>query len=100
MALRLGHRTSEDFDFFSNEDFRPDDLERQGIELSQALGAARAVYGESFNPLLSLKALTYFRDGDLRKLPESVQSRLTQAVRNVDPDRLPRIDSRAEGVAP
>jgi len=185
LALRLGHRTSEDFDFFSNEGFRPDDLERQvpflagasrlqsspntlvvqvdrngpvklsffgglslrrvrdpelaegpgllvaslldlaatkvkvvqdraeakdyldisrlleeGIELSQALGAAQAVYGESFNPLLSLKALTFFRDGDLRALPESVQSKLTQAVKKVDPDRLPKIDSRAGGVAP
>src|SRR5436305_9317274 len=29
LALRLGHRASEDFDFFSNLDFRPDDLERQ-----------------------------------------------------------------------
>src|SRR5262245_42255854 len=29
LALRLGHRTSEDFDFFSNDDFRPDDLERR-----------------------------------------------------------------------
>jgi hypothetical protein len=29
LALRLGHRASEDFDFFSNQDFQPDDLERQ-----------------------------------------------------------------------
>jgi hypothetical protein len=185
LALRLGHRMSEDFDFFSNAGFRPDDLERQvsflaggsrlqsspntlvaqidrngpvklsffgglslrrvrdpeavegpgllvaslldlaatkvkvvqdraeakdyvdisrlleeGVELPQALGAAQAVYGEVFNPLLSLKALSYFKDGDLRTLPESVQSKLTQAVKKVDPDRLPRIDPRAEGIAP
>lgn len=29
LALRLGHRQSEDFDFFSNESFRPDELERR-----------------------------------------------------------------------
>src|SRR5437764_12182548 len=29
LALRLGHRTSEDFDFFSNQTFQPDELERR-----------------------------------------------------------------------
>jgi predicted nucleotidyltransferase component of viral defense system len=29
LALRLGHRTSEDFDFFSNQSFQPDELERR-----------------------------------------------------------------------
>lgn len=29
LALRLGHRTSEDFDFFSAAGFRPDELRRQ-----------------------------------------------------------------------
>lgn len=185
LALRLGHRTSEDFDFFSNESFRPDDLERridlltraprlqsspntlvvqvdrngpvklsffgglnlrrvhdpepieengllvaslldlaatkvkvvqdraeakdyidlsclleEGVELSQALGAAQAVYGGSFNPLLSLKALTYFDDGDLRALPESVQSRLIQGVRRVDPDAIPQVDVLPAGLTP
>src|SRR6266481_7183877 len=28
MALRLGHRQSEDFDFFTNESFEPDNLRR------------------------------------------------------------------------
>lgn len=185
LALRLGHRTSEDFDFFSNESFRPDDLERrvglltgaprlqsspntlvaqverngpvklsffgglslrrvhdpepveenglliaslldlaatkvkvvqdraeakdyidlsrlleEGVELSQVLGAAQAVYGESFNPLLSLKALTYFEDGDLRALPESVRSRLTQGVQRVDPDGIPHVDVSPGGLTP
>ena len=43
LALRLGHRYSEDFDFFSNHEFVPDVLRRdirylQGAEVSQ-LGA-------------------------------------------------------------
>ncbi|HEX4961149.1 MAG TPA: nucleotidyl transferase AbiEii/AbiGii toxin family protein [Thermoanaerobaculia bacterium] len=185
LALRLGHRSSEDFDFFSNQAFRPDDLERQipflegtqrlqsspntlvsladrsgpvklsffggltlkrvhepepvegpgfrvaslldlaatkvrvvqdraeakdyldlgrlleeGIELAEALGAARAVFGEAFNPLLSLKALSYFGDGDLRVLPESLRSRLSRAVERVDSKRLPRFESLPGGIAP
>lgn len=185
LALRLGHRASEDFDFFSNRDFRPDDLERQisflegterlqsspntlvslverdgpvkvsffggltlkrvrnpepvegpgfqvaslldlaatkvkvvqdraeakdyldlsrllekGVDLAQALGAAQAVYGEAFNPLLSLKALTYFRDGDLPTVPESVQSRLTRAVERVNGKRLPGFEPLPGGIVP
>ncbi len=183
LALRLGHRTSEDFDFFSNESFLPDDLERripwlqasqrlqssqntlvslvdrngpvkvsffgglglkrvdepetaqglliaslldlaatkvkvvqdraeikdyfdvsrileEGLGLGHALGAALAVYGEAFNPLLSLKALCYFGDGDLRQLPETVKSRLTEAVGSVDPNRLPHMDPRPGGLMP
>jgi len=185
LALRLGHRASEDFDFFSNQGFQPDELERRvsflqsahrlqsssntlvamvqregsvkvsffgglslrrvrnpepaestgvlvaslldlaatkikvvqdraeskdyldiakllegGLDLAEALGAAVAVFGRTFNPLLSLKALSYFADGDLGSLPEEIQSRLTGAVQKVDLDRLPRIEARSGGVAP
>jgi hypothetical protein len=183
LALRLGHRNSEDFDFFSNESFLPDDLERripwlqaserlqssqntlvslvdrngpvkvsffgglglkrvgepetteglliaslldlaatkvkvvqdraetkdyldvsrileEGLDLGQALGAALAVYGEAFNPILSLKALCYFGDGDLRRLPEAVKDRLAKAVASVDPNRLPRIEPHPGGLTP
>lgn len=185
LALRLGHRASEDFDFFSNQGFQPDDLERlvsflegtqrlqsspntltslverdgqvkvsffggltlkrvrdpetvegpgflvaslldlaatkvrvvqdraeakdyldlgrlleEGVDLAQALGAARAVYGEAFNPLLSLKALSYFGDGDLRALPESLKSRLSSAVERVDIKNLPRFEPLPGGLAP
>jgi hypothetical protein len=185
LALRLGHRQSEDFDFFSNESFQPDELERRipflqdsqrlqsspntlvslvdrngrvkvsffgglklrrvrdpemaegsglrvaslldlaatkvkvvqdraevkdyidvsrlieaGIDLANALGAARAVYGSAFNLLLSLKALSYFADGDLRSLPEAVQSSLTNAVRKIDPNEIPEIQPCPGGIAP
>ncbi|HSS51363.1 MAG TPA: nucleotidyl transferase AbiEii/AbiGii toxin family protein [Thermoanaerobaculia bacterium] len=185
LALWLGHRASEDFDFFSNQSFQPDDLERQisflegaqrlqsspntlvslverdgpvkisffgglslkrvhdpevvegpglrvaslldlaatkvqvvqvraeakdyldlvclleeGVDLAEALGAARAVYGEAFNPLLSLKALSYFGDGDLRALPESLKSRLSGAVKKVDSTKLPRFEPLPGGLAP
>lgn len=185
LALRLGHRTSEDFDFFSNQGFQPDELERrtpflggstrlqsspntlvsqvdrkgpvkvsffggltirrvedpetvegpgflvaslldlaatkvkvvqdraeakdyidlsrlleEGVDLARALGAALAVYGSSFNPLLSLKALSYFADGDLSSLPFGIRSRLGDAVRKVDPNRLPEIQALSEGIMP
>ncbi len=185
LALRLGHRTSEDFDFFSNRSFQPDDLERripflagssrlqsspntlvslversgpvkvsffggltlrrvedpesvegpgfsvaslldlaatkvkavqdraeakdyidlnrlleEGVDLARALGAARTVYGLVFNPILSLKALSYFADGDLASLPIAVRSRLAEAVRQVDADQLPDFQPRSGGIAP
>ena len=183
LALRLGHRVSEDFDFFSNEPFQPDDLERripwlaagerlqsspntlvsridregpvkvsffgglnlrrvanpeqaegtdlvvaslldlsatkvkavqdraeakdyldlgrlleEGLSLGQALGAARAVYGPHLNPIVSLKALSYFGDGDLPSLPAGLRKRLVEAVRQVDPTALPQVAALPGGL--
>ena len=183
LALRLGHRVSEDFDFFSNGPFAPADLEarvpflagaeriqsspntlvslvdrggpvkvsffgglplrrvsdpteenglllaslvdlaatkvkviqdraeakdyldvsrllEEGIDLKQALGAARAVYGPVFNPLLSLKALCYFEDGDLPALSSDIQTRLTEAAQAVEPNELPEVTPLPGGLAP
>ncbi len=66
-----------------------DALIRAGIPLPQALGAAKAVYGEPFNPLLTLKALTFFGDGDLPTLAANVRQRLQRAVQAVDLNRIP-----------
>lgn len=55
------------------------------VDLPAALGAAQTIFGEQFNPLITLKALSFFGDGDLRLLPEATRQRLTQAVRSVDP---------------
>lgn len=65
-----------------------------GISLSRALGAATAVFGDRFNPMLTLKALTFFGDGDLHTVPESVRQRLVRAVEGVDPGGIPRLASR------
>lgn len=185
LALRLGHRASEDFDFFSNQSFLPADLEgrvpflagaerlqsspntlvsfvdrggpvkvsffgglplrrvadpepaeengvlvaslldlaatkvkvvqdraevkdyldisrllEERIELSEALGSAQAVYGSAFNPLLSLKALCYFVDGDLPALSPAVRKRLTMAAQEVNPDRLPERTPLPGGLVP
>ena len=53
----------------------------EGISLREALGAALAVYGPSFNPVPSLKALAYFGDGDLSTVPKETREALERAVR-------------------
>jgi hypothetical protein len=61
------------------------------IDLPTALSSARAIYGPKFNPQITLKALSFFGDGNLARLPQSVQDRLARAAREVDIDRLPEI---------
>ena len=53
-----------------------------GVTLERALGAAQSLYPE-FNPMVSLKALTFFDDGDLRTLSEPNRIQLIAAVSNV-----------------
>lgn len=183
LALRLGHRCSEDFDFFSNRSFAPAELgsclpylagaeiiqsknntltavvDRQGplkisflgglklnrvqdpdvaqengiavaslldlaatklvtiqqraeakdyldlaaaletgLRLSHALAAARAVYGSEFNEALSLKALTYFEDGDLPRLEGAIRERLRAAATAVELTKLPSLVAK-EGLS-
>jgi hypothetical protein len=70
-----------------------DALVRSGkIDLPTALAAAGALYGPAFNPQITLKALSYFEDGNLRSLPEEMKQRLVSAAREVDLDRLPAIE--------
>ncbi len=61
------------------------------IDLPTALAAARAIYGPRFNPQITLKALSFFDDGNLRGLPGAMKDRLAAAARAVDLDRLPTI---------
>ncbi len=179
LALRLGHRESFDFDFFSRESFEPDELQRRvsylrsakavqkstntlmciveidgpvhvsffggldlcsvrepdraagpgiavaslldlaatkvgtvqarasakdyldidavlsaGVALEDALGAALAVYGSGFNPLLTLKALTYYAEGDLGTIPTAVRDRLVAAATTADLEHVPTFEPR------
>lgn len=181
LALRLGHRQSADFDFFSSEEFNPDSLlqsvpflvdatvtqkspstltarvdrggqvsvsffgvpglkrirpgdtvdenrltvasirdfagtkaavvqwraelkdyldidamiQAKAIDLPHAVAAAKLIYGSQFNPELTLKALCYFEDGNVGKLPEDAQRRLIEAVRRVDLGNLPSVEQSA-----
>jgi hypothetical protein len=67
------------------------------IDLTTALAAARAIYGTPFNPQNTLKVLSYFEDGNLRRLPPAVRDRLAAAARRVDLDRLPVIAAAGRG---
>lgn len=64
-----------------------DALIQHGVDLPTALAAGQIVYGCSFNPLITLKALSYF--GDLPALPIAVRERLIAKVAAVDLTRLP-----------
>lgn len=66
-------------------------MEAGRIGLPTALAAARALYGETFAPLVTLKALSYFEDGNLGTLPRHVMERLVRAAAAVDLDDLPMI---------
>lgn len=181
LALRLGHRISEDFDFFTNATFVPNDLLEQipylrgakvalcrentltgvldrggpvpvsffgglglkrvtnpdiaiengvqiaslldvagckmavvqkraegkdyrdivallenGVSLAKALAAAKAIYGEQFEPRATLRALSYFADGDLPKLPATMQNALRSAATGVKLEELPVLIGRRD----
>ena len=65
------------------------------IDLPTALAAGCALYGHAFNPLATLKALSYFEDGSVSRLPAATKKRLLAVVRAVDLDRLPSITPAA-----
>jgi hypothetical protein len=67
------------------------------IGLPTALAAAQKLYGSSFNPEVTLKALSYFGDGNLHTLADDVKHRLVVAVREVDLEHLPGIDHATQG---
>ena len=69
-------------------------LMRAGIELPDALAAARAVYGPRFNPFPSLKALTFFEEGDVQKLGDRDRHLLSNAAREVNANKLPTLRAR------
>lgn len=61
------------------------------ISLPMALAAAQMLYGRSFNPEITLKALSFFDDGNLHELPDELKKRLVVAAREVDLDHLPNL---------
>lgn len=75
--------------------FDLDALLRAGVDLPHALAAGRALYGAGFTAQATLKALSYFEDGDLPTLPEATRRRLSDAVRAVNLDALPTIETQS-----
>lgn len=62
---------------------------RHAVDLPMVLAAGLVVHGRSFNPLITLKALSYF--DDVPGLSADVRRRLSAAVEAVDPTRLPKL---------
>jgi hypothetical protein len=73
-----------------------DALISAGCDLALGLACARAIYRNAFNPMLPLKALTFYQDGDLPGLPEDLQRRLNQAVERVR--TLPEVSAWSERI--
>ena len=67
---------------------------QHGVDLATILAAGGIVYGRKFNPLITLKALSYF--DDLPGLPLAVKTQLARAVEYVDVTRLPVLTPHAK----
>ena len=61
------------------------------VTLPLALASARAIYGDAFDAQSTLKALSFFDDGNLRALPQALKERLAKAARSVDLAHLPAL---------
>lgn len=100
VALHLGHRQSVDFDFFGNRLFDPAKLTASIPFMTAATITQREPNTLSGivdrNPQITLKALSYFDDGNLSRLAEATKHCLAKAAREVDLDRLPAIGRGAQ----
>lgn len=54
-----------------------------GVSLARGLASAKRIYGRTFQPSESLKALVYFKGGDLNTLSNEAQTTLINAARGV-----------------
>ena len=70
---------------------------RAGHSLSRGLAAARLFFGSAFQPAESLKALTYFKDGDLARLSRDDRHTLIAAAAAVGD--LPPVALRSRRLA-
>jgi hypothetical protein len=66
----------------------------EGLNLAEGLAAAAAIYGKEFNGALSLKALTFFGDGDLPSMAPELQITLSRAATAVNLKQLPLVTAR------
>lgn len=64
-----------------------------GMDLSIGLAAARALYGNQFQPSESLKAMVYFEGGDLQSLTPKEKNALIAAAGSVR--KLPQVHRRS-----
>ena len=63
-------------------------LEQTDLTLEDVLSAGRLIYDKKFNPMLTLKALTYFKDISSEHVSEPARNALIKAVKDVDIDAV------------
>jgi hypothetical protein len=67
------------------------------VPLSRIMGAAQALFGPAFNPLVAQKALIYFEGGDLATLSQHAKWRLlAEAGRDLEIPTLPLTATRLD----
>jgi hypothetical protein len=64
-------------------------LTQARLPLAELLACAKAIYGARFDPLLSMKALSYHDDPELSSLSKGLKKDLIAALKSTDPTRLP-----------
>jgi hypothetical protein len=74
------------------------EIVNHGISLLFAMAAARALYGEQYNPLMTLKALSYFGDGDLHKLTVQQRGQLF-SIAAIEEFVLPAVSRTSDKIA-
>ncbi|MHB1586355.1 MAG: nucleotidyl transferase AbiEii/AbiGii toxin family protein [Acidiferrobacteraceae bacterium] len=70
---------------------------KAGVSLSKGLSAAREMYGHTFQPSESLKAMVYFEGGDLHTLTQDEKETLIAAASAVRD--LPKVEINARELA-
>jgi hypothetical protein len=68
-------------------------LTKANISLPEMLAAGAVIYGTEFNPLLSLKAISYHDDPGLAALSQDVRRDLIEVVKETDPHQLPVLNA-------
>jgi len=73
-------------------------LVSNGIDLATGLAAAMAI-DRVYDPATSLRALQFYGDGTLDRIPESMRRDLTRWAQRVDPGKLPTVRAQ-RGLSP
>ena len=73
-------------------------LVSKGIDVATGLSAARAI-DRGFDPITSIRALQFYGDGTLGRVPVAMQRDLTRWAQAVDLAKLPLLQGR-RGLSP
>ncbi len=73
-------------------------VSRGGIDVPTGLAAAKAI-DRSFDPITSIRALQYYGDGTLSRVPAAMQRDLARWARAVDLGKLPALHPQG-GLSP